>query len=148
MNVTWSNSLGKICFLGLCGIKVLKVTYMLCLGKVFESLTNKIQSFQRFKNFRHFRVFVLCYRANSKSRKQRKTVNFAEPKAILLQCVFWNCWLCFLFERASLDMFCITFRRFRRFRRIELTWKLGILTRVRFTKRYSLDVLVMSTPTL
>ena len=45
MKVTWSNSLGKVFFLGLCGIQVLKVTYMSCLGKVFESLANKIESF-------------------------------------------------------------------------------------------------------
>ena len=45
MTLTWSNSLGKVCFLGLRGIQVLKVTYISCLGKVFESLTNKIQSF-------------------------------------------------------------------------------------------------------
>ena len=43
MTLTWSNSLGKVCFLGLRGIQVLKVTYISCLGKVFESLTNKIQ---------------------------------------------------------------------------------------------------------
>ena len=35
----------KQIFLGLCGTQILKVTYMSCLGKVFESLTNKIQSF-------------------------------------------------------------------------------------------------------
>ena len=43
-------------FLGLCGIQILRVTYMPYLGKLFVSLTNKIQSFQRFKNFRRFRV--------------------------------------------------------------------------------------------
>ena len=42
-----------------------KVTYMSCLGKVFER-------FQRFKNFRHFRVFALIYRANSKRWKRRE----------------------------------------------------------------------------
>ena len=62
-------------------------------------------------------------RANSKSPKRRKIAHSVESKAILLQCVFWNCWLCFLFERASLDMFFIIFwhfRRFRCFRRIVL----------------------------
>ena len=43
-------------FLGLRGIQILRVTYKSYLGKLFVSLTNKIQSFQRFKNFRHFRV--------------------------------------------------------------------------------------------
>ena len=114
MSVTWSNSLGKVCVLGFCGIQVLKVTYMSCLSEVFGSLTNKIQSFRAFKNFRRFRVFVQSYRANLKSRKLRKIVDLDESKSISLQCVFWNCWLCLLFERASLD---ITFRRFRRFRR-------------------------------
>ena len=52
--------------LGLCGIQVLKVTYMSCLSKVFETLTHKIHSFRGFKNFRRFRVFVLSYRDNSK----------------------------------------------------------------------------------
>ena len=46
-------------YLDLCGIHILKVTYMSYIGKVFESLTNKIQSFQRFKNFQCFRVFIL-----------------------------------------------------------------------------------------
>ena len=49
MNITWSNSLGKVCFLDLCGIQIPKVTYMSCLGKVFESLTNKIQIFEDLK---------------------------------------------------------------------------------------------------
>ena len=64
MNVTWSNNLGKVVFLGLSGIQILKVSYMSYRGNVFESLTNKIQSFQRFQNLRRFRVFVLSYRAN------------------------------------------------------------------------------------
>ena len=85
------------------------------LGKVFESLTNKIQSFQRIRNFRRFRVFVLSYRANSKSRKRREIANLVESKAILLQCVFWKCWLCFLFDRASLDMFFYYFPAFPAF---------------------------------
>ena len=72
MNVTSSNSLGKVYFLGLCWIEISQVTYMSCLGKVFERLTNKIQSFWGFKNLQRFWVFVLNYRANSKSRKQRK----------------------------------------------------------------------------
>ena len=38
-------SLGKVVFLGLSAIQVLKVTYMSYLGKVFESLRNKIQIF-------------------------------------------------------------------------------------------------------
>ena len=55
MNVTWSNSLGKVGFFGLCGIQTLIVSYMSYLDKVFESLTNKIQSFRRFKNVWRFR---------------------------------------------------------------------------------------------
>ena len=78
-----------------CGIQILKVTYKSCLGKVFENLTKKIQSFPGFKNFGRFRVFVLSYRANSKTWKRRKIANLVESKAILLQCVFWNCWLYF-----------------------------------------------------
>ena len=31
-----------------------------------------------------------------------------------MDCVFWNYWLCLLFERTTLDWFYITFRRFRR----------------------------------
>ena len=73
MNVTWRNSLGNAVFFGLCGTQILKITYMSYLGKVFDSLTKKIQTFQRSKNFRRFRVFVLGYRANLKRRKWRKT---------------------------------------------------------------------------
>ena len=51
MNVTWCNTLGKVFSLGLCGIQILEVSDISYLGQVFESLTNKIQSFQRFKNF-------------------------------------------------------------------------------------------------
>ena len=69
MNVTWSNSSGKVAFFGLCGIQTLKIVYMSYLGKVFEILTNKIQSFKRFKNFRRFQVFILSYGANSKIRE-------------------------------------------------------------------------------
>ena len=54
------------------------------LGKVFKSLTNKIQSFRGFKNFRRFRVFVLSYRAYSKSRKRWEIANWVESKVILL----------------------------------------------------------------
>ena len=72
MNVTWSNSLRKVVFLSLCGVQILKVSYMSYLGQVFEGLTNKIQSFQRFKNFWRFRVFVLGYRAKTKRRKRQK----------------------------------------------------------------------------
>ena len=49
MNVNWSNSLWKVGFLGLSGIQILKVTYMSCLGKVCERLTNKIQIFEDLK---------------------------------------------------------------------------------------------------
>ena len=42
------------------------------LGKVFESLTNKIQGFQRFKNFQRFRVFILTCRANLNRLKRQK----------------------------------------------------------------------------
>ena len=72
MNVTWSNSLGKVVFWGLCGIQILKVTYTSYLGKVFESLTNKIQRFQRFQNLRRFRVFILSHRAKTKTWKRQK----------------------------------------------------------------------------
>ena len=69
MNVTWSNSLRKVGFLGLRGIEILKVTHKSSLSQVFEGLTNKIQSFQRLQSFRRFRVFVLSYRAKMKRRK-------------------------------------------------------------------------------
>ena len=76
MNVSWSNSVRKLgVFWGLCGIRILKVTYTSYLGKVFESLTNKIQSFQRFENFWRFQVFILSYRATTKRRKRRKISN-------------------------------------------------------------------------
>ena len=58
--------------MGLCGIQILKVTYTSYLGKVFESLTNKIQSFQRFKNFWRFWVFALSSRVSSEIQKLRK----------------------------------------------------------------------------
>ena len=45
MNVTWSNTLGKVVFLGLSGIQIPKVSYMSYLGKVFESFRNEIQIF-------------------------------------------------------------------------------------------------------
>ena len=45
---------------------------MLYLGKAFDSLTNKFQSFQKIKNIQRFRVFILSYRANAKEWKQRK----------------------------------------------------------------------------
>ena len=65
MNLTWSNSLGKVDFFGdLRGIQILKVTYMSYLGKVFENLTNKVQFFERLKNFQFFRVFVLMKVSN------------------------------------------------------------------------------------
>ena len=73
-------------FFGFSGIQVLKVTYIPCLGKVFECLTNKVQSFLGFKNFWRFRVLVLSYRANSKREKRWKIANLFESKAILLQC--------------------------------------------------------------
>ena len=47
-------------------------------GKVSDSLTNKIQRFQRFKNFWPFRDFVLNYRANSERRKRRKSADLVE----------------------------------------------------------------------
>ena len=63
MNLTWSNSLGKVGFFGVSnfkrGIQILKVTYMSYLGKVFENLTNKVQFFQRLRNVQLFQVFVL-----------------------------------------------------------------------------------------
>ena len=63
MTLIWSNSLGKVGFLGGSNFKrriqILKVTYMSYLGKVFENLTNKVQFFQKLKNFQFFQVFVL-----------------------------------------------------------------------------------------
>ena len=41
--------MGKVGFLGLSGIQILKVTYMSCLGKIFERLTNKIHIFEDLK---------------------------------------------------------------------------------------------------
>ena len=64
MNVTWSNSLGKVAL-----FVYVDMVYGLYLGKVVESLTKKIQSFQIFINFWRFQVFALSYRANSKRRK-------------------------------------------------------------------------------
>ena len=52
------------------GVKLLKNIVLVYVGRVSESLTKIIQSFQRFENFRRFRVFVLSYRANSKRRKR------------------------------------------------------------------------------
>ena len=50
MNVTWSNSLGKVdFFFSLYEIQILRATYMSCLGKAFESLRNKIQVFADLK---------------------------------------------------------------------------------------------------
>ena len=72
MSVTCGNSLGKVVFFWISGIQILKIPYMLYLGKVFEKLTDKNQNFQRFKTFRRFRVFVLSYRANSKTHERRK----------------------------------------------------------------------------
>ena len=72
MNVIRSDSLGKVVFWGLCRIQTLKITYMSYLDKVFESLTEKIQSFQRLKNFRRFRVFVLIYKAIRKEENNGK----------------------------------------------------------------------------
>ena len=50
MTLIWSNSLGKVGFLGGSNFKrriqILKVTYMSYLGKAFENLTNKVQFFQ------------------------------------------------------------------------------------------------------
>ena len=62
---------------GLRGIQIPKATYMSYLGKVFESLRNKTQSFQRLKNFRHFRVFILSYRAKRKDGNDEK---FRKPQ--------------------------------------------------------------------
>ena len=42
MKFTWDNSLGKVVYFSLSGIQILEVTYMFYLGKVFESLTDKI----------------------------------------------------------------------------------------------------------
>ena len=64
--------MGKVDSFGLRGIQIFEITYMSYFGKVFASLTKKINRFQRFKKFRRFRVFVLSYRANLKRRKQRK----------------------------------------------------------------------------
>ena len=45
---------------------------MAYLGKVFENLGKKNQSFERFKDFWRFWVLTPSCRANSERRKQRK----------------------------------------------------------------------------
>ena len=69
-----------------------------CLGKVFESFTNKIQrlqSLQRSKNFRRFRVSVLSNRAKWKRQKRRKIANLFELWTILYEFLLWDCELYF-----------------------------------------------------
>ena len=89
MTVTWSNSLGKIGFLGgLCGIQVVKSHLYIIFRYTLCELYKQNLSFQRLRNFRRFQVFVLKYRSNPKSPKRREIVNLVECKAILLQCVF------------------------------------------------------------
>ena len=48
---------------------------MSCFGKVFDSLTSKIQRFQRFKNVQLFLGFILIYRTNLKRLKWQKIAN-------------------------------------------------------------------------
>ena len=75
MNLTWSNSLGKVGFWGvLCGIQILKVTYMSYLGKVFENLTNKVQLFSKTQNFTVF--LGLRSELESQFEKTETTENF------------------------------------------------------------------------
>ena len=64
----------KVCFWVYVEFKFLnlKVTYISCLGKVFERLTNKIQSFCGFENFLHFQVSVLSFRAKRKDGNDGK----------------------------------------------------------------------------
>ena len=72
MALTWSNSLGKISCLGSCGIPTLEIIYMTYLGKDFDSLAKKAQSFQKIKNFRRFWLFVLSYRKDRNNGRLRK----------------------------------------------------------------------------
>ena len=103
MTVTWSNSLEKVGFFGWCVIEIPKIINMLYLCKFFDSLTNKIQSFQKFKHFLHFKVFILGYRLIRKDRNNEKftkisiwteiylVVNNVAGSNCLgnLVCVFW-----------------------------------------------------------
>ena len=58
-NVQQINSLRKLVYLGLVEVQTVKIIVLAYGGRVFESLTKKILSFQRFKNFRRFWVLVL-----------------------------------------------------------------------------------------
>ena len=60
---------------GLHEIQIVKVNvcHIPYLGKVFENLTSKVQSFQRLKNLWCFRVFVLSLEPIQKDRKFRNT---------------------------------------------------------------------------
>ena len=69
--------MGKVAFLGLSGIRIFKVSYMSCLGKIFESLTNKIQRFQNLKNVQRFQVFVLVIEPKRKDENDGK---FRKPR--------------------------------------------------------------------
>ena len=53
------NSLWKLVYLGLVEVQTVKIIVLAYGGRVSESLTKKILSFQRFKNFRRFWVLVL-----------------------------------------------------------------------------------------
>ena len=77
------------------------------LGKVFESLTNKIQSVQ---------VFILSYRANPKRQNDGKWTIWLNPKLFYCSVVFEtvNC-VFFLFDRTSLEWFYIYFPAFPAF---------------------------------
>ena len=129
MNVTWSNSLGKVVFFfGLCGIQILKVTYISSLGKVFKSLTKKIHRFQRFKNFQRFRVFVLSYRPNSKDGNDGKLSICLNSVLIYISLSFKTDNYVFLLKKASLVWSNVTFRCFWRFRRIYLAVSFYVFT--------------------
>ena len=53
---------------------------MAYLGKVFENLGKKNQSFERFKNFWRFWVLTPSCRANSERRKQQKIQKTSFPQ--------------------------------------------------------------------
>lgn len=81
-------------------------------SRIFESSTNKIRSFRRFKDFRCFQSLVLSYRANSKRQKRWKISSMVEYWFVLLEFLFWDCYLCFLLKRASWVWSYITFWRY------------------------------------
>ena len=82
--------------MGLRAIQILRITYLSYLGKVFETLTDKIQSFQWFKNSRRFRVF------NSKRWKWREIANFGSILSYFIAVGFLKLLLIMFFVWKSL----------------------------------------------